>query len=46
MGPEEHGGHCEIEYNGLEIPDENRLGEVGKGLKIISTFPLGFFFAR
>ena len=35
MGPEEHGGHCEIEYNGLEIPDENRLGEVGKGLKIV-----------
>ena len=35
MGPEEHGGHCEIEYNGLEIPDENRLGDVGKGLKIV-----------
>ena len=35
MGPEEHGGHCEIEYNGLEIPDENRLGEVGHGLKIV-----------
>ena len=35
MGPEEHGGHCEIEYNGLEIPDENRLGKVGQGLKIV-----------
>ena len=35
MGPEEHGGHCELEYNGLEIPDENRLGEVGQGLKIV-----------
>ena len=35
MGPEEHGDNCEIEYNGLEIPDENRLGEVGKGLKIV-----------
>ena len=35
MGPEEHGGHCEIEYNGLEIPDENRLGEIGQGLKIV-----------
>ncbi|MDA9170463.1 acyl-CoA dehydrogenase family protein [Alphaproteobacteria bacterium] len=35
MGPEEHGGHCEIEFNGLEIPDENRLGEVGQGLKIV-----------
>lgn len=33
MGPEEHGGHCEIEYDGLEIPDENRLMEVGEGLK-------------
>ena len=37
MGPEEHGGHCEIEYNGLEIPDENRLGEVGQGLKNCSN---------
>ena len=35
MGPEEHGGHCEIEFNGLEIPDKNRLGDVGKGLKIV-----------
>ena len=35
MGPEEHGGHCELEYNGLEIADENRLGEVGQGLKIV-----------
>jgi acyl-CoA dehydrogenase len=25
MGPEEHGGHCEIEYDGLEVPIE-RLG--------------------
>lgn len=34
MGPEEHGGHCEIKFNGLEIPDENRLMEVGDGLKV------------
>jgi acyl-CoA dehydrogenase len=34
MGPEEHGGHCEIEFEGLEIPDENRLMEVGDGLKV------------
>jgi acyl-CoA dehydrogenase len=34
MGPEEHGGHCEIAFEGLEIPDENRLGAVGDGLKI------------
>ena len=34
MGPEEHGGHCEIEFNGLEIPDQDRLMEVGDGLKL------------
>ncbi len=33
MGPEEHGGHCELLFEGLEIPDENRLMEVGDGLK-------------
>jgi len=34
MGPEEHGGHCELEFNGLEIADENRLLNVGDGLKV------------
>lgn len=34
MGPEEHGGHCELVFDGLEIPDENRLMEVGDGLKL------------
>lgn len=34
MGPEEHGGHCEIVYDGLEIPDENLLLNVGDGLKV------------
>jgi acyl-CoA dehydrogenase len=34
MGPEEHGGHCELEFDGLEIPDENRLLNVGDGLKV------------
>lgn len=34
MGPEEHGGHCELQFNGLEIPDENRLLNVGDGLKV------------
>jgi acyl-CoA dehydrogenase len=34
MGPEEHGGHCEIEIDGLEIADENRLMDVGDGLKV------------
>jgi acyl-CoA dehydrogenase len=34
MGPEEHGGHCELRFDGLEIPDENRLMNVGDGLKV------------
>ena len=34
MGPEEHGGHCELDFDGLEIPDENRLMNVGDGLKV------------
>ncbi len=34
MGPEEHGGHCELVFDGLEIPDEHRLLEVGDGLKL------------
>ncbi|MGE0117648.1 MAG: acyl-CoA dehydrogenase family protein [Dongiaceae bacterium] len=34
MGPEEHGGHCELALDGLEIPDENRLLNVGDGLKL------------
>jgi acyl-CoA dehydrogenase len=34
MGPEEHGGHCELAFEGLKIPDENRLLEVGDGLKV------------
>jgi acyl-CoA dehydrogenase len=34
MGPEEHGGHCEMRFDGLEIPDENRLMNVGDGLKV------------
>ncbi len=34
MGPEEHGGHCELIFDGLEMPDENRLMEVGDGLKL------------
>jgi acyl-CoA dehydrogenase len=34
MGPEEHGGHCEIEYDGLEIPAENVLMKEGDGLRI------------
>ena len=33
MGPQEHGGHCELEFDGLEIPDAMRLMAVGAGLK-------------
>ncbi len=33
MGPEEHGGHCELRFDGLEIRDENRLMGIGEGLK-------------
>ncbi len=35
MGPEEHGGHCELKFHGLEIPDENRLLAVGDGMKVV-----------
>ncbi|MEM9146818.1 MAG: acyl-CoA dehydrogenase family protein [Pseudomonadota bacterium] len=34
MGPEEHGGHCELVFDGLEVTDENILLEVGDGLKV------------
>jgi len=33
MGPEEHGGHCELAFAGLEIADENLLMGEGDGLK-------------
>lgn len=33
MGPEEHGGHCELEFDGLEIPIENVLMNEGDGLR-------------
>ena len=34
LGPEEHGGHCELEFDGLEIPAENMLMDEGDGLKV------------
>ena len=37
MGPEEHGGHCELEFDGLEIPAEEVLLEEGRGLKVTQT---------
>ena len=33
MGPEEHGGHCELEFDGLEVDDDKVLLGVGDGLK-------------
>ena len=34
MGPEELGGTCELEFDGLEIAEENRLMDEGDGLRI------------
>ena len=34
MGPEEHGGHCEIAIEDLEVADRDRLMEIGAGLKV------------
>jgi len=34
MGPEEHGGHCELEFDGLEIKRKNLLMGLGDGLKL------------
>jgi acyl-CoA dehydrogenase len=34
MGPEEHGGHCELEFDGLEVPADNVLMNVGDGLRV------------
>ena len=34
MGPEEHGGHCELEFDGLEVSEEDVLMDIGDGLKI------------
>ncbi|MEZ5836014.1 MAG: acyl-CoA dehydrogenase family protein [Geminicoccaceae bacterium] len=34
MGPEEHGGHCELLFDGLEIPVENVLMGEGLGMKV------------
>src|SRR5918997_2891960 len=34
MGPEEHGGHCELEFDGLEVPADNVLLGEGQGLKV------------
>ena len=37
IGPEEHGGHCELVFDGLEIPEENILLAKGKGMRVTQT---------
>ncbi len=37
MGPEEHGGHCELVFEGLEIPAEDVLISEGAGLRLTQT---------
>ncbi len=34
MGPEEHGGHCELVFDGLTLDDDRILMGEGKGLKV------------
>jgi acyl-CoA dehydrogenase len=34
MGPEEHGGHCELEFEGLEVTADNVVMGEGDGLKM------------
>jgi len=33
MGPEEHGGHCELSFEGLEVGEAEVLMQVGDGLR-------------
>jgi acyl-CoA dehydrogenase len=35
LGPEEHGGHCELEFTGLEVPEENVLMGAGDAIKLM-----------
>ncbi len=37
MGPEEHGGHCELEFDGLEVHDSDILSGLGDGLKVVQV---------
>lgn len=34
MGPEEHGGHCELKFDGLVVSEDQILGGLGQGLKV------------
>jgi acyl-CoA dehydrogenase len=35
LGPEEHGGHCELEFTGLEVGEEDVLMGEGDGIKLM-----------
>ena len=37
MGPEEHGGHCEVAFNDVVVRDDNRLLNVGQGMRVAQT---------
>ncbi|WP_417426880.1 acyl-CoA dehydrogenase family protein [Hoeflea sp.] len=37
MGPEEHGGHCELVFDGLRVHESQILGGLGRGLKVTQT---------
>ncbi len=37
MGPEEHGGHCELRFDGLRVHEGQILGGLGRGLKVTQT---------
>lgn len=37
MGPEEHGGHCEIKFHDVVVPEENILLEPGRGMRVAQT---------
>jgi acyl-CoA dehydrogenase len=37
MGPEEHGGHCELMFDGLEVHESNVLMAEGRGMKVTQT---------
>ena len=34
MGPEEHGGHCELIFDGMTLDDDRMLMSKGQGLKV------------
>lgn len=34
MGPEEHGGHCELEFDGLTVQPDDMLLEEGAGMRL------------